>query len=547
MSTKESKAESKNSAARMKILKTYVKIIKTKNMFPTRSNMKDEGISRDQIRNHFVNLANLRSEAKLEFPQYFEGVISEKKYSSKEYQNFVDNKIKKHRRLVITTPVNGQKVHEGFISSLKQYCKSKDALLLLTPAYDPINNLFYEGSIEWHFDSSLKDELYLFNQTSLNSNVFVSSLRVNAKQINPTTGLGRICQGKGSFIFASPKQSLEFDPVSNVKYPHARMTTGACTIPNYSYTKGNSQRMSFIAEHDHVIGAVIVEIQDDKIYHFRQIQADEKGGFCDLGLYYLGNKEPKKMIPSLVMGDSHFGEHDETATNAWNEMIDLFKIKRVFVHDLFNGQSINHHEEDNIILRSKHAKYNRLSLKQELEVTGHELDKIGNRKSVNEIVIVASNHNDFLGRWLENGKFKYDPINFELGCKLSLEMLSDKDPIQEGLREFGGIENWDKLKFLHRDVDYKICGIECGAHGDKGPNGSRGNKINLERAYGKAVIGHSHTPGILRGIFQVGTSSLLRLVYNVGPSSWMHCSCLVYENGQRQLINSINGSWHLQD
>jgi hypothetical protein len=41
----------------------------------------------------------------------------------------------------------------------------------------------------------------------------------------------------------------------------------------------------------------------------------------------------------------------------------------------------------------------------------------------------------------------------------------------------------------------------------------------------------------------MGTSTYLKLNYNVGPSSWMQSLCLVYSNGARQLINVINGSY----
>jgi hypothetical protein len=150
-----------------------------------------------------------------------------------------------------------------------------------------------------------------------------------------------------------------------------------------------------------------------------------------------------------------------------------------------------------------------------------------------------------LTRWLDQAKFKYDPLNFQIGCKLADRSVDGLDALKEGLKECGKIKHWDKIRFLDRDEDYKVAGIELGAHGDKGPNGSRGSKANIENAYGRAVIGHSHTPGILRGVFQVGTSSLFQLGYNIGPSSWMHCSALVYPNGQRQLINSINGKWRI--
>ncbi len=540
---KPKRVEPDESTLKRELAEAYVQIVQQKNMFPTRSDLALVGITRDKIRHHFVNITGLRLAAKMMFPEAFHGIIEENDFTSAKAKAKLSKDLKKHKTFIVTTAVNGQWAHSKFLETLDFMASELKAKVLVLPSHDPAHNL--DNEIEWHFDEKLKDHQFLFDSTILNSNIRISSLRINAKQINPTTGLGRICQGKGSFIFASPKQSLEYDPVSNIKYPHARMSTGACTVANYSSTQGNSLRTAYIAEHDHVIGAVIVEIEDDKIYHFTQIQSDLEGGVCHHGKYYIGDNKPRKVIPRLVMGDYHAGEQDETAIGAWEEIIEAMSVDEVFFHDLFNGKSINHHEEQNIVLRARHSKRGLLSLSDELRVTGEQLDRILSHKSVKKGIIIKSNHDDFLTRWLDQAKFKYDPLNFQIGCKLADRSVDGLDALKEGLKECGKIKHWDKIRFLDRDEDYKVAGIELGAHGDKGPNGSRGSKANIENAYGRAVIGHSHTPGILRGVFQVGTSSLFQLGYNIGPSSWMHCSALVYPNGQRQLINSINGKWRI--
>lgn len=526
-----------------KILETYISIVRQKSLFPTRADLAYAGLSRDKVRHHFVNLVGLRNAAKLHNPDVFEGVIDLEDYASEKAIRAIQKEVKKYKRFFITTAVNGQWVHPGFLDSIRTYCDKNKAKLLVLPSHDPAHNL--DNDIEWHFDKSIISDPILFEEVHLNSNIHVSALRISAKQINPTTGLGRVCQGKGSFIFASPKQSLEFDPVSSEKLPHARMSTGACTIPNYKTTKGNSLRTAYLAENDHVLGGIIVEIEDDKIYHFRQVQSDSEGGFADLGMFYKGDAVGR-MVPKLVMGDYHAGEQDETAVKAWEEVIDETQCDEVFFHDMFNGQSINHHEDHNIIVKARRASQDKLSLAAELKVTGEQLDRILARRSIKKGVVVKSNHDDFLMRWLQESKFKNDPANFKIGCELAALAVDGKDPIQAGIDMVYSLKFKSKLLWLERDQDYRIGGVECGAHGDKGPNGSRGSKASMESAYGKAIIGHSHTPGILRGIYQVGTSSLLRLGYNIGPSSWVHCSCLIYPNGQRQLINSIKGKWRLK-
>lgn len=539
------KAAREKEDKRKKIAKTYVDVVKKVRKFPTRVDMLDEGITRDTVRHHFGNMLKLRETAKLLFPEAFKGVVEIEDYVSTEALKELKSKIKKNNRFVITTAVNGQFAHTGFLKALKNYCKKNNAQLLILPSHDPAHNL--DNEIEWHFANEITDQdvPIVFDEIDLNSNLHISGVRVNAKQINPTTGLGRISQGKGSFIFASPKQSLEYVPTSNVKMPHALMSTGSCTLPNYKTSLGNSLRTAYLAEYDHVVGGVVVEIEDDTIYHFRQIQADSKGHFIDLGVKYTHKGTSKVKGVKLAMGDYHAGEQDESAVSAWEELCKEVKVDEIVLHDMFNGMSISHHEENNIILRAQRAEKDLLSLEKELKVTSEQIDRVAGWKGIKRVTLAKSNHDEFLLRWLQDSRFSKDPKNFALGCELAAAAVHGADPLRVGLKMVRPMKHDKKLLWLRRDEDYKFANIEIGAHGDKGPNGSRGSIKNLEKAYGSAVIGHSHTPGILRGIFQVGTTSKLQLGYNIGPSSWVHCSCLIYPNGQRQLINSINGKWRL--
>ena len=527
------------------IADTYAQLVQDGVIFPRRSDLKELGITRDAIHHHFGTIAKLRKYSKERNPGSFEGAIDLDVYLSGTNVKRRLNRIKKFKRFIITTAVSGQPMHEGFIKSIDGYCKANNAKLLLLPSHDPAHNL--DNEIEWHFDPSLLDYDFIFEEMALNSNVFISEIRVTAKQINPVTGLTEISQNKGSFIFASPKQSLEFDSVSANKLPHARMSTGACTLPNYKSTRGNSLRTAYLATFQHVIGAVIVEVEDERIYHFRQIQAAPDGSFCDLGLEYNGSKSPRKIQSTLVMGDYHAGEHDNQAVEANIDIIDSLGVEEVIFHDMFNAASVNPHESSQIMIRAERTQSGLHSLEKELEITAQEFDRILGRKSVKRGVVVKSNHDDMIDRWVSRASFAQDPVNFKIGCRLAAELFgTNKDFFEEGLKLVGLPKYYEKLVWLTVDQDYMIGGVNCGAHGDKGPNGARGSIKSMAKAYPKCIVGHSHTPGIFKGAFQVGTTSKLRLGYNKGPSSWVHSSCLLYPNGQRQLINCINGQWRLK-
>lgn len=526
---------------KLEIIKAYVAMVGDNNLFPTYSDFLERGITRNQIRHHHGNISTLRSAAKEAFPLNFSGVLDVAEFTSLEYKARLNKIVKKYKRFVISTAVNGQQVHEGFLKSLEGYCDKNNAALLLIPSHDPAHNL--DNQIEWHFDDALLDYSFVFDNLQFNSNIHISEVRVNAKQINPATGLGRFAQSEGSAIFGSPKQSLEIIPVSNIKYPHALMSTGACTLPNYNSTLGNSQRTAFIAQHDHKIGAIILEIENDKMYHFRQIQSDDEGGFCDLGKYYFGSKV-KKISSKLAIGDYHAGDHAIEAENAWKEVCKIANVDEVILHDLHNGLSTNHHDQHKMVTQARRAVKGELNAIRELGLTGAVLNLWTGL--VEKVTVTKSNHDEFLERWLDEARFSKDPYNFQVGCKLADKMVDGEDPLVVGVTLYGNLKKPKKINWLKRDQDYRIAGIECGAHGDIAGNGTKGSKMNIEKSFNKAVIGHSHTPGILREVFQIGTTSRLRLDYTKGPSSWLHCSCLIYPNGQRQLIIAIEGSWRLK-
>jgi hypothetical protein len=536
------KAPNEKEEKSLEILEAYIGLVEKGTLFPTRADMLGAGVTRDQIRHHFINIARLRAAAKEEFPDTFKGVLDVKELTSKPYLANLNKIVRKYKRFVISTAISGQKVHSEFLESIENYCSRNNAKLLLIPCHDPAHNL--DNEIEWHMDDTLVDFDWVFEKLDLNSNVHISEIRVTAKQINPTTGLGRFVQELGSAIFGSSKQSLEFVPVSKIKYPHALMSTGAISLPNYKTSKGNSLRTAYIAHHDHKIGALIVEIQDDKIYHFRQIQADEKGGFCDIGKYYLKNSI-KNVRSKLVIGDYHSGQHDESAERAWLELCKEAHVDEVILHDLHNGLATNHHDAHKMVTQAKRAALGLLDAKKELGITGSVLNRW--TTAVDKVTVTKSNHDEFLERWLEEARFAKDPYNFQLGCKLADAMVDGKDPLIEGVTLYGNLKHPKRINWLKRDQDYRIFGHENGAHGDVGPGGSKGTKIGLEKSYFSATIAHSHTAGILREVFQVGTTSWFDLDYNRGASSWMHCSCLEYDNGNRQLINSIRGEYRLKE
>jgi hypothetical protein len=159
------------------------------------------------------------------------------------------------------------------------------------------------------------------------------------------------------------------------------------------------------------------------------------------------------------------------------------------------------------------------------------------------LYIVKSNHDEFLSRYLSEGRYIFDPRNHHLSLQIATALFEGVDVLQRAFEIVMGKPVPDHWVFLDRSSSVEIGGVEMASHGDLGLNGAKAGLAGLEKIYGDCVVGHNHTAAIQRGVFRTGTMSLLDMHYNRGPSSWTQTNCLVYDNGQRQLVNHINESY----
>jgi hypothetical protein len=518
------------------IVDLYKTIIAEKKGLPVYKDFLVHGITRDILRGRFGGIETLHQFVKDNHEEF----LSEHFFSVDDIFASNKNLINSNKKVfIVTTAVGNCKAHHGFLDAIKTFCKRNDAQAAIMPCESITNSFENKTAV---FDPVFSDPSYLFVQadTPLNENISLCSIQVSAKQIKPITGLSRLGNREGSNIFASPKQFLEYIPAGNSRGKnYSIMTTGACTLPQYYSDFFMSKRLSYIADFDHKMGAIIVEIEDDKLFHFRQIQCDESGAFVDLGKMYMPNGQVKDIPINIVFGDLHGTSVDKDALDAFINTFSKMKVKSIYLHDVFDGYSISHHVKS-IVERSQRALSGEEDLHDELEQTFDLIKSIDIALKPSKIHIVKSNHDEFLTRYISSGRYVEDPKNHYLSLKIATALFEDEDVLKRGFKLTNNkIPN--SWVFLSRDDSSKVANIECGSHGDLGLNGAKPSLNGLEQVYGDCVVGHNHTGAIQRGVFRVGTVSKLDLGYNRGPSSWTHTSCLVAENGQRQLINVING------
>jgi len=444
-------------------------------------------------------------------------------------------------RFLITWAQNDTPVNEAFISNMEKYAEYIDAdIHVIAGRYRNPTSIFTDKNYDtW----SERIEKYLdANRHNVHKHMWImSDIKIQPTATDPMTGL-RGLTGVNSCVFGSPKVQFETVPVLEGNLPKIMMTTGACTVRNYTDSKSGKK-----GEFHHTLGFVIIEIKDESTFFVRQITATDDGNFTDLNTkveYDFENEESTirkvNKLAAIVFGDVHFGQHDPIVLNKTLEFMEIMKPEHVILHDVFDGLSINHHDIKNPFVQYEREMNGTNTLKDEVESL---LEGLENFEGSFKTVIVRGNHDDFLDRWLQTSDWRKSGT-----LKNSLEYMEYAALILSGKAKNGVIPYLIKQRFpdfitLDRNDSYVIKDWELGQHGDLGTNGTYGSINQYRNLNTKIIVGHYHSPGRKDGALAVGTSTKLRVNYNFGPSNWLQSHVIVHEDGKAQHINFTNGEF----
>lgn len=469
------------------------------------------------------------------------GITEKSLAESPQYIKAKERKFdKKKKRFIISWAQNDTPVHEEFISNIEAYAKKIDAgIHIIAGRYKNPTSLLGDGGFEsW----SERIEMYLdAGRHKVHKHMWImSDVKIQPTAVNPMTGLEGM-SGINSCVFGSPKVQMETIPVLEGSLPKLMVTTGACTINNYTDSKAGKK-----GEFHHTLGFVVVEIKDSNTFFARQVTATEDGNFNDL--YFKVNYDTLKCrgvvtknntVAAAILGDLHYGQHDQAVVRRTLEMFKDLKPDHVVLHDVFDGLSINHHEAKDPFLQFKRELEGTNSLRKEVD---EMLNGLKDFEKYN-VVVVRSNHDDFLDRWLKSTDWRKATT-----LKNSIEYMEYSSLLLRGEAPNGVIPYLIRKKFpkfltLGRSDSFVVKGWELGQHGDIGSNGTRGSLVQFRKLNTKIVVGHYHSPGRKDGALAVGTSTRLRVNYNLGPSGWLHSHVLIHQDGKAQHVHFIKGEF----
>lgn len=457
------------------------------------------------------------------------------------------------KRFILSSAQDQTLVHEQFLINLEAYAQHVGATIHIA-GFTYNKRLFEDNRPEtsWFHPRVVP---YLGNrQMELgDSLVWCAEMNTLPTATTPLSGFESYTRGK-SGIFPHAKVQLVSVPTLKGAGPKMIATTGAVTLPNYV-----QKRAGIKAHFHHRVSAVLVEIDSDGDWFFRHLHAEEDGSFQDLTHYVKdGQVTDGHHVEAIVWGDLHteeadpdvlrgaFGIKSDGSCVHGECMLDWLRPRYQFLHDITDFRPRNHHSIRDPHFRLQMHYENRESIEGELDKIVRLVTNISRRGC--KLVVVESNHDLALKRWLKETDWRDDPVNAEFWLRAQLAYLESlKSPSRN---EFSPLE-WalhrkglhHDIEFLRQDDSFLLKEIEFGMHGHLGVNGAKGSPRQFTKVGPKCFTAHTHSAGIHDGVYTVGTSSKLALGYNHGPSSWSHTHGLLYPNGKRTLIVMRGPKW----
>lgn len=464
------------------------------------------------------------------------------------------------RFFILSSAQDASTIHADFITNLEAYAAWLGDCSIHVAGFTYGKGLFEDHAAEGgYYHERLQP--YLTNDQLLLGDglVFCGEMNTLPTATLPLSGFETYTRDKWGVF---PHAKIQMQAVATAKFARTKqlMTTGCLTMPNYVQKKAGIK-----AGFHHQIAAVLMELMPDGTFFCRHIQADglgaDEGGFYDLDRRIQGGKVTQgHRVEAISYGDIHHEKLDPVvAATTWGyggdidgemPLLDYLKPKHQFFHDLSDFSPRNHHniKDPHFLFRTHHYGVDDV----EAALRGCSSFLVETSREWTKSVVVQSNHDNALLKWLKTADYREDPANacFFLATQASyysqMKAGMAHPPIfEQTLRSFMPV-GFDGIIFHSEDDPdgYIVKGIECGMHGHLGANGSRGNPRQFTKFGLKSITGHTHTPQIIDGAYVNGVSGSLDMGYNVGPSSWDHAHTLIYPNGHRVILTMMGRRWY---
>ncbi|MDH0123312.1 hypothetical protein ABE562_04940 [Brucella intermedia] len=451
----------------------------------------------------------------------------------------------KVHRFIATSAQDDTPVHADFLRNIEAYAVYIGASILIGGHTYQLG-LFEDHAAEANVYDPLLSPYLCHERVQLTPDVlYLGSANILPTTANPLNGW--LTQNHGNHVVV-PHSRIALQSIPRLKGqdPRFAISTGTVTKPNYT-ARAAGQKSIF----HHTFGFTIIEIDTDGEVFLRPVSAADDGSFQDLNTYVAdGICHGDQRVRAITWGDIHheqldhviaaasFGYDRKTKQNLDNvNVLDGLQPEYQFVHDTLDFRRRNHH--------GLHDPHTMAAIAQGAQNVEHEVQEASDFIAAIcrpwcRTVMIESNHDNALARWLKNPEGASDVENAyywheaNAAWHKAIRAANDNFNVVEWAMRRANLP--DSVEFVGAGQGYQIDGIECGLHGDLGISGSRGSPNQFKRFGVRTSTGHTHTPSISEGAYVAGVSAKLDQGYNRGPTTWAHAHIVQYHNGKRTLL-----------
>ncbi len=467
------------------------------------------------------------------------------------------------RRFLFTGAQNDAPIHPAFWENLRAFAAHIGAEIVVGPwTYE--TSWFNENNPQSRDYAEEIQNYIAFGQMAIGDNfVFCGEMNTLPTAARPISDLVTYSRGRWG-VFPHAKLQLKSVPSTDPNVQaHQVMTTGAVTQPKVIPRKAGIKSIFH-----HIIGATLIEFDSWGDIFPRQISAADDGSFYDLDVFVSGGVVTTgHPVRAVVCADAHvrkLDHHNALATfgfgteDGWiyrDNLIDTLRPDYLLVHDVFDNESRSHHHVNDNAHFYEMTIRGRDSVMQEVADVAAFLRRVA--RPGTKPVVVESNHDLGLERYIREGRYRNDGANARYGLQLEDAYMASRE--EQALALDGGLpvptfsllEHAARraddtgllgIEWVHDGQSFLIDGIECGNHGFRGANGAKGTISGFARIGRRMSIGDKHSPEIMDGVYCAGAMNL-RHGYNKGPSSWAVTHIVQYPNGKRTLVTLQKGKW----
>lgn len=469
----------------------------------------------------------------------------------------------RNRSFIFAGAQNDAPLHEEFWANLQAYAAYINAEIVVGP---------WTYETQWWAENNPTSRAYAteltphlcFGQMKIGSNfMFCGEMNTLPTASQPISDLVTYSRGRWA-VFPHAKRQLKSVPSTDPNIQaHQVMTSGAVTRPKVIPRKAGVKSIFH-----QVVGATVVQFDEEGDVFCRQITAGEDGSFYDLDAH-VANAEVTSghRVKAITCADIHVRKLDAAntmATFGWdmrgnvgkqrNSLVDVLNPENIIVHDIFDNEPGNHHHVGDNAYSYEMAIRRRDSVEDEVYQCGDFLRRIGIDRNT---IVAEGNHDLALEKYAREGRYRNDGINVRFGLQLEdaylghVEARSNAIDTDQPVPRFSLLEHAIRLKYpdlgaavewCHDGYSRLIDGIEVGNHGFRGANGAKGTVAGFARMGRKMTIGDKHSPEINEGVYVSGAMNL-RHGYNKGPSGWAVSHVIQYADGKRAIITLQKGKW----